>query len=192
MKWIIIELSSLLLMAGCATGIGGQTSDTVRGVASYRERIAVPPGTQLEVKLEDVSRADAPSVTIANTSIPNAGQPPYQFELPYHASQIIASHRYTVRASLTHQGQLLFTTDQLYPVITSGNPNEVNLLLKPIKVLPVSPMVGSDRDAHNCIPSAGYTWCARENACVRPWELAKQKGFASSEKAFQSYCTANQ
>jgi len=51
--------------------------------------------------------------------------------------------------------------------------------------------VGSDRDAHGCIGSAGYAWCARENACVRSWELAKEQGFDLSEAdAFGRYCTA--
>jgi hypothetical protein len=29
---------------------------------------------------------------------------------------------------------------------------------------------GSDRDAHGCIPSAGYTWCEEKQECLRPWE----------------------
>jgi len=33
-----------------------------------------------------------------------------------------------------------------------------------------NPMPGSDRDAHGCIGSAGYSWCAAKNACIRPWE----------------------
>lgn len=51
-----------------------------------------------------------------------------------------------------------------------------------------APMPGSYRDAHGCIGSAGYRWCARENACVRMWELAKQKGFANDPSAFAAYC----
>jgi|GEM_PF-2030635 len=31
-------------------------------------------------------------------------------------------------------------------------------------------IVGSDRDAHGCIGSAGYTWCAVKNKCLRGWE----------------------
>ncbi len=31
-------------------------------------------------------------------------------------------------------------------------------------------VVGGDRDAHGCIPSAGYAWCASLNQCIRPWE----------------------
>lgn len=52
------------------------------------------------------------------------------------------------------------------------------------------PMVGSKRDAHGCIPSAGYSWCAKDNACVQPWVLAAQKGFQKGSKpAFDTYCT---
>jgi len=32
------------------------------------------------------------------------------------------------------------------------------------------PMPGSDRDAHGCIPSAGYSWCEGKNKCLRIWE----------------------
>lgn len=30
-------------------------------------------------------------------------------------------------------------------------------------------LVGNDRDAHGCIPSAGYLWCEKKQKCVRPW-----------------------
>lgn len=50
------------------------------------------------------------------------------------------------------------------------------------------PMAGSDRDAHGCITSAGYRWCASENECKRPWELAEEKGFDATPEAFDAYC----
>ncbi|MGS0895746.1 hypothetical protein ACVBGC_24930 [Burkholderia stagnalis] len=50
------------------------------------------------------------------------------------------------------------------------------------------PMVGSDRDAHGCIGSAGYAWCEATRQCERPWELAKQKGFANSAEAYAQFC----
>ncbi len=53
-----------------------------------------------------------------------------------------------------------------------------------------APIVGGDRDAHGCIASAGYTWCARESACVRPWELSAEKSLAQGVDAFQQYCTS--
>ena len=189
MKLSITTLMLLPLMAVCATATA-ETTATVSGEAFYRERIAVPPGTQLEVVLADVSRADAPEEKIGETLKADAGQPPYRFEITYPTERIIPSHRYAVRARLTHEGGLLFTTDQLYPVITSGHPRKVKLLLKQVRSARPQPMPGSDRDAHGCIPSAGYAWCAKENACKRPWELAAEKGFALSAEAFGDYCSA--
>jgi hypothetical protein len=49
--------------------------------------------------------------------------------------------------------------------------------------------VGADRDAHGCIGSAGYSWCEYAQRCERPWELAKEKGFASSQENFARYCS---
>ena len=49
--------------------------------------------------------------------------------------------------------------------------------------------VGADRDAHGCIGSAGYSWCEHTQRCERPWELARQKGFATSEANFAQYCS---
>jgi len=49
-------------------------------------------------------------------------------------------------------------------------------------------MPGGDRDAHGCLPSAGYQWCARTARCERPWELAKQLGIAA--EGVSAYCAA--
>jgi membrane-bound inhibitor of C-type lysozyme len=32
------------------------------------------------------------------------------------------------------------------------------------------PPLGSDRDEHGCIGSAGYSWCPLTDKCQRPWE----------------------
>ncbi len=33
-----------------------------------------------------------------------------------------------------------------------------------------TPIVGGDKGSHGCIGSAGYTWCATKNKCLRIWE----------------------
>ena len=55
---------------------------------------------------------------------------------------------------------------------------------------PASRPVGGDRDAHGCIASAGYAWCAREERCVRPWELAQQAGVENTAEGFAAHCDA--
>lgn len=52
-------------------------------------------------------------------------------------------------------------------------------------------MPGSDRDAHGCIGSAGYSWCARTAQCERPWELAEREGFDNEADAFAAWCGAD-
>jgi len=183
--------SLTLMLAACQTTKSEPTA-TVRGEITYRERIAVPPGAQLEVQLLDVSRADAPSETIGGVTLSDIGQPPYPFEIAYRSEQIIESHTYVVQARLTHQGRLLFITDQAYPVITRGHPTEVQIVLKRVGAPPAASTPGADRDEHGCIRSAGYSWCDKEGKCVRPWELAKEKGFASTEEAFRAYCSGTQ
>ena len=51
---------------------------------------------------------------------------------------------------------------------------------------PEAEMAGADRDEHGCIPSAGFRWCEQTMECERPWELAKQEGFANSLEAFDA------
>ena len=49
-------------------------------------------------------------------------------------------------------------------------------------------LTGADRDAHGCIGSAGYSWCAHTDQCERPWELAQKHGFENTQAAFDEFC----
>ena len=50
-------------------------------------------------------------------------------------------------------------------------------------------VAGSDTDSYGCVHSAGYTWCAREEKCIRPWELSKEQGISSDAQSINSYCS---
>lgn len=102
----------------------------VKGSAAYRERMAIPSGAVLEVTLEDVSRVDAAADVIGRSRVENPGNPPIPFEIAYDPSRINTRHRYSVRGRILVDGKLMFTTDQAYPVLTAGNGNEVQLLLR--------------------------------------------------------------
>ena len=49
-------------------------------------------------------------------------------------------------------------------------------------------LVGSDRDKHGCIGSAGYSWCAETKQCERPWLIAERVGFVNTSNNFAEYC----
>lgn len=105
---------------------------TVTGTVAYRQRIALPPTAIIEVQLQDVSLQDAAAVTLASETIESDGrQVPIPFSLSYDANEINPRHTYAVRASIYVDDQLRFTSTTSYPVITNGNPNQVDIIVEP-------------------------------------------------------------
>lgn len=102
---------------------------TVTGTVTYRERIALSPNAVVEVKLVDISRADAPSVTIGEQIIENPGQVPISFEIEYDPADIDDRFTYAVQARIREGGELAFISDTTYGVITRGNPTHVDMVL---------------------------------------------------------------
>jgi putative lipoprotein len=83
----------------------------------------------LEVKLLDVSRADARAVTIAEQIIRTTGQQvPIEFELRYDPRRIEERNRYSIQARILQDNQPRFISAQPYLVITGGHPNRVNVV----------------------------------------------------------------
>ena len=113
------------------TMAGGMSDDATRvtGTLMYRERIALPPGAVAEVWLLDTSRADAPAVEIAYQAIDEPGSPPIPFALDYEPGKIREGMQYTVRATIRHGDQMLFTSDTHYPVLTRGAGNTADIML---------------------------------------------------------------
>jgi uncharacterized lipoprotein YbaY len=105
----------------------------LKGTVTYRERIALTSDAVFEAMLEDVSKADAPAVVVGSVRIDKPGQVPIRFEIPYDPAHIDQSHSYSVRARILVGQQLLFTTDQAYPVLTRGHGKEAQLLLRMVK-----------------------------------------------------------
>lgn len=160
--------SSMVMTAPAMAG-------TVSGTATFRERIALPPDAVFEVVIEDVARADAPATVIGRQRIESAGQPPFRFSIPYKDSDVTPRGRYTVRATVRHQGRLLFTTDTITPVLDGRN-QPVELLLKKVGSGPAAQQTspGSLRCAAGQL-ARGHPRCGRRNplACGsgRRWHL---------------------
>ncbi|MDX2319905.1 MAG: YbaY family lipoprotein [Moritella sp.] len=124
----------LMSLGGCVTtdqlaNNGGQAlqQQTMTANVFYLQRIALPPGAQVSLVLEDVSKMDAPAEVIAEQSMTAVGAPPYQLNLSYNVAQIKPQHRYALRAKITLDGQLLFTnTEQVDAFANQGvTPSEI-------------------------------------------------------------------
>ena len=106
---------------------------SVTGTVSYLQRMALPPNAILEVQLLDVSLADAPSKIIAEQSITlGQRQVPVPFSLKYDSSKIDEKHSYSISAKITVDGALRFISDTSYPVVTRGNPSQVDVIVKQV------------------------------------------------------------
>lgn len=66
----IRSLLGLSVALASATTSPADDSVTVSGTATYRQRIAMPPEALLTVRVEDVSRADAPAGVVAEIREP--------------------------------------------------------------------------------------------------------------------------
>jgi putative lipoprotein len=110
-------------------------STRVTGTVSYRERIALAPGSLVIVTLEDTSKADAKATMLGEARITiERNQVPIAFAIEVEPGRIDPRHRYAVRARiLDPQGALRWTSTQAYLVITDGHPSSVDVRVEAIR-----------------------------------------------------------
>ena len=119
-----------LALTFLAFPIDASQADQVKGTATYLQRMSLPPHAVFDAQVEDVSRADAPAASIGSVRMIGPGNPPIAFTIDIDSRRVDVRHRYSVRATITVDEMLLFTTDQLYPVLTQGNGQNVELWLR--------------------------------------------------------------
>ena len=112
-------LAGLLLAAAVPATPALAAPRVLRGTVAYRERMALPPGAVVEVKLIDVSLADAPSRTIAETRV-SGRRIPAPWVLRFDSRRIEPRRSYALQARITHRGHLLFITTERHSVFTGG------------------------------------------------------------------------
>jgi len=148
-------------VAQAPSNSGQSSSAMITGTVTYQVRMALPPDAAIDVRLEDVSRADAPASVVAeNIFMANGKQIPIAYQLPYSANDIQASHRYQLRAQITVEAKLLFVTTTAYPVLTNGAPSTVNMVLQPVSSPPAASGSGSESNPEQAghTPLFGTTW----------------------------------
>lgn len=111
----------------------------VTGSLLLGDNAALPEDAVLLVQLNDVSRADAPSVLIGSRVIPVAGKnSPFDWRVYYPAGKIEQRNRYSVSATIAYANHIQFRTTTSYGVITNDLPGIINIEAEkmPAKVEP--------------------------------------------------------
>jgi putative lipoprotein len=129
-------ISSLSLLLSATLGISAcsesgktpvvEVAETARieGQITYRERMMLPPGAEVEIQLQDISRADAMATVLATVTLTPESGPPYPFAIEYDPANIDSRMRYALRATITVGDKMMFATTD-YIDAFSGNPVEV-------------------------------------------------------------------
>jgi putative lipoprotein len=127
-----------MILRGCKldTPMNGETEmSVVTGTVSYLRRIALPPTALIFVQLQDTSLADTAGKVLAEDKITLGDrQLPVNYSLKYDPAKVDKKHAYSVSARILVDGKLRFISDQSYPVITRGNRNTADLILKQVPV----------------------------------------------------------
>ena len=112
-------------------GGGVEAQDNiVSGTVAFRRANALPPGSVLNVRIVDVTRQDANAPVIAEQRIElNGRQSPVSFDIAYDRSRIQERNRYAVQAEIRDDSRLLYITNTNHPVLTQGNPRNVEITL---------------------------------------------------------------
>jgi putative lipoprotein len=117
----------LLALPGLASAQGAAA---VSGTLSYRDRTALAANAVVTVQIARVTASGAPQVIAEQRFTTNGAQPPFRYSITYDPARIDANSTYTVQSNISVSGQVRYTTNTLYPVITRGNPTQnVNLTL---------------------------------------------------------------
>lgn len=122
----IINLVALGIFLAAVSGCAAADELTrISGTVTYRQRIALPPGSQVTVQLADISLADAPATVLGKTTFITDSQVPLAFSVDYDAAGIRANHTYALQAEIRDsEGKLWFRNTTITLVITNGNPSD--------------------------------------------------------------------
>ncbi|GLP95538.1 YbaY family lipoprotein [Paraferrimonas sedimenticola] len=99
------------------------TPEVLTGEVYYREKIKLPEDATLQVYLEDVSLADAPSQVLAHAEFNTVNAPPYPFEFAIQNIEFKNNHRYALRARIEHNGRLMYTNDEYIAAFDENKPH---------------------------------------------------------------------
>ena len=105
----------------------------ISGNVLYRERIALPPGTQVIVVLEDQSRMDVAATEITRYTYNVDGAPPYPFRLVIDPTMIDDRMTYGLRARIENEGQLMFTSTEHIDPFASPAGEEIEIVVTKVR-----------------------------------------------------------
>ena len=111
---LLLSLAVVLLAASIGPALAARV--TLTGEVTYRERIALPPGASLKVRLIDLSAPGTPTRVEAAAPIASPGQVPLTFTLNFDDGVLNADHQHALVAEISAGIELWFRNAEPYKV----------------------------------------------------------------------------
>lgn len=129
-KCLAAVLLSLLTSGGCTTN-RVEKMETITGTVTYLQRIAMPPGAVVEVKLVETHKDT--NKTIVEKKISRSGQVPVPFTLVCHPKQVRPDRKYAVQARILVDGKPWYVTQTVNHQIRNGRIAHADIILQPAR-----------------------------------------------------------
>ena len=129
-----LSVFALLLITAC-NGNSNATDDALSLLETevfYNQKVALPEGAKLEVRLEDVSKMDVASELISSATREIKSSPPYALQIAFPTESIQEKHRYSLRATIKLDGKLLFISTTHIDPFAVGIASPINIKVDPV------------------------------------------------------------
>ena len=127
---LAVLLLSLLASAGCTT-TRVEKMERITGTVTYFQRIAMPPGAVVEVKLVEVHRRK--NKTIVATKMTSPGQVPVPYALVYNPKEMRPDRKYAMQARILVDGKPWYVTQAVNQQMPNGRIAHADIILQPAK-----------------------------------------------------------
>lgn len=108
-----------------ADAAAGAGQACVAGLVTLPEFTVLPGDAIFRVKINDISRMDAPAVTMGEKIINAPGATPVPYRVCYNPADIQPHHTYSMQVRIEDSsGTLLYISNTIVPVITRGAPSD--------------------------------------------------------------------
>ena len=125
---VVALLLSLLASEGCTT-TRVEKMETITGTVTYFQRIAMPPGAVVEVKLVEARKRK--NKTIVEKKVMNPGQIPVPFTLAYTPKEMPPGRKYSVQARILVDGKAWYVTQTVNLQMRNGRIAHADIILQP-------------------------------------------------------------
>lgn len=139
----------------------GAAEASVTGTVTYLPRIALPDDAVVSVQIYNAQLADATEVLGEQVIETGGQQVPIPYEVAYNPEDINENMMYSVSARIEDgEGNLLFISDTVTPVITNGNPTEdVEIMTIPVEASEEAEApTEEEAEAEEAITLTGVVW----------------------------------